>query len=183
MALMPADVETKDVNVDDVPLVDSTLAVGEDVPFQRKWWRFEKTVWTIFAIILVADLTGLLGRGPLANKKQDASYGSMSLKYERIERANTSSIVTVLPGASAIHDGKVQLYVSDTVLKELGAQRVIPQPLSSTVGNGGVTYTFAANSTPVLVQIELKPSFIGSHHFQTYIPGAQPLQASVFVLP
>ncbi len=73
-------------------------------------------------LVLLADLSGLLGRGPLSKAEQHASDGTLDLKYERVERANTSSIITVLPGTPAIHDGKFRLFVSDVVVKELGAR-------------------------------------------------------------
>ena len=107
----------------------------------------------------------------------------MRVKYERVMRENTASIVTILPQASAIHDGKLRLFVSDSVLKQLGAQRIIPQPEASTVGNGGVSYTFFASGDPMTVQFELKPSFMGSHSFRVGIPGGESLQASSLVLP
>lgn len=168
---------------DDVPQVDGAVAVGEDLDFQRKWWRFEKIVWGFFALVLIADLTGLLGRGPLANAERRASDGTLDVKYERVERANTSSILTILPQASAVHDGKLQIFVSDSLLKQLGTQRVIPEPEVSAVGGGGVTYTFAASAQPMTVQLELKPSFIGSHLFTVAVPGGRPVQAKAFVLP
>lgn len=179
---MPTDIETKPVR-DDVPKVDGEIAVGEDLEFQRRWWRFEKIVWSVFMLILVADLSGILGRGPLANAKAQTTDGSLQLKYERVLRENTSSIMTVLPGQNAVKDGKLQLFVSDSVLKQFGAQRVIPQPETSTVGNGGVTYTFLAAGDPMTIQIELKPSFIGSHKFWVAIPGGEALQENSVVLP
>ncbi len=60
---------------------------------------------------------------------------------------------------------------------------MIPQPESSVIGDGGVTYTFAASALPMTVQIELKPSFIGMHHFTVYVPGGESLHAKAFVLP
>ena len=168
---------------DDVPQVDGAIAVGEDLDFQRKWWKFERVVWTFFALILVADLTGLLGRGPLANAKRQTSDGALTLKYERVLRENTASIMTILPAESALHNGKLQLFMSDSILKEFGAARIIPQPETSIVGGGGVTYTFPASSSPMTVQFELKPSFIGSHAFTVAIPGGEALHASSVVLP
>lgn len=179
---MPDRVEYKPVR-DDVPMVAGAIAVGEDLEFQRRWWRFERAIWTVFALIVVADLAGALGRGPLANAERRSSDGTLRVKYERIERANTSSIITVTPEARAIQNGKFRLFVSDSVLKELGGQRVIPQPEVSAVGDGGVTYTFSATEIPVTVQMELKPSFVGLHPFTLTVPGAEPVQAKVFVLP
>lgn len=179
---MPSTAEYKMVG-DDVPKVNGAVAVGEDLTFQRKWWRFEKIVWGFFVLVLIADLTGALGRGPLAKAERKTPDGTLDVKYERVEREGTSSIMTFQPTAEAVHDGKLQIFVSDSVLKQLGAQRVIPQPELSTVGSGGVTYTFSAQSLPMTVQMELKPSFIGSHQFTTSVPGGQPVQANVFVLP
>lgn len=179
---MPTQAEYKKVR-DDVAKVDGAVAVGEDLEFQRRWWRFERIIWSFFVLVLIADLSGALGRGPLAKAERRAPDGSVQVKYERVQRANTASIVTVLPQASAVHDGRVQLFVSDSLMKEFGEQRVIPQPQVSTVGDGGVTYTFPASSLPITVQLELKPSFIGLHHFRIAVPGAQPVDAKAFVLP
>lgn len=179
---MPSQFEYQKVG-DNVPKVDGKVAVGEDLQFQRRWWRFENVVWIFFVLIIVADLSGILGRGPLANEHRRSADGTLDLRFERVERANTSSIMTMQFGASAVHDGKLQLYVSDSILKKLGAQRVIPQPEVSAVGEGGVTYTFAATSRPMTVQIELKPSFIGTHTFDVGVPGGNLLHAKTFVLP
>ena len=179
---MPSQLEYKPVS-DNVPKVDGAVAVGEDLQFQQSWWRFERIVWSFFILLLIADLSVALGRGPLANAKRRTADGALTVKYERVERANTSSIITVLPEQAAIHEGKFQLFVSDAVVKQLGAQRVIPQPETSVVGNGGVTYTFPAAAVPMTVQIELKPSFLGMHHFTMATPGGEAIQAKAFVLP
>jgi hypothetical protein len=176
--------EKKPVRDDeDVPKVENDLAVGEDLPFQKRWWTFEKIVWSFFVLVLLADLSGILGRGPLANADTLTGDGSLRVKYEHVLRENTSSIMTLLPTDAAVHDGKFQLYVSDSVVKELGAQRIIPQPDRSTVGNGGVVYTFPATSLPMTVQIELKPSFIGTHPFTIGVAGGQSVRLKSLVLP
>lgn len=179
---MPQEPETKPVG-DDVARVDGAVAVGEDLDFQRRWWRFEKGIWIFFVLILLADLSGLLGRGPLANAEKQTGDGTLRIKYERVLRENTSSILTVLPEGTALAGGKLHLFVSDSIVKQLGAQRIIPQPLTSTVGNGGVTYDFPAAGTPVTVQFELKPSFIGTHTFTIATPGGESVQAKSLVLP
>ena len=179
---MPNQPDQKPVG-DDVPRVDDAVAVGENLDFQRQWWRFEKVIWIFFTLILVADLAGLLGRGPLANAERQTGDGSLRVKYERVLRENTSSIITILPVVTAIHNGTFQLFVSDSLIRELGAQRIIPQPQTSVLGNGGVTYSFPASSPPITVQFELKPSFIGTHSFTVAVPGGEALQAKSLVLP
>ena len=179
---MPQEVLTRPV-ADSVAKVDGDIAVGEDLDFQRKWWRFENGAWFAFSIIILLDLAGAFGRGPLAKAKLQASDGSAQVHYERIERTNSPSILTVQFAPSAIHDGKIELYVSDSLVKALGTQRVIPAPQSSLIGNGGITYTFPASVTPASVDMALQPSGPGVFGFKVGVVGSQTMQAKVFVVP
>ena len=167
---------------DRIPKVDNKVAVGENLEFQRKWWRFEKVIWAFFLLILIADVLGLFGRGWLA-KAVKSDESTVTLEYERFARASTPSIMTFHFGPNAIHDGRIQLYVSQSVIKKLGAQRVSPQPISSTLGNDGITYTFVASGLPATVEIELQPSFPGIQHFLVQVPGGQPLESKVLIFP
>ena len=179
---MPEEPFTSPVQ-DSVPKVDQQIAVGENLEFQRKWWRFERIVWSIFLLILVCDLLGLFGRGLLSKAKRVSADGSLTLDYERMERADTPSIMTLHFANDAIHDGRVQVFVSRGVIGPLGAQRISPQPLVSAIGKGGITYTFAATQGPGVVQIALKPSFPGPHTFSMRMAGGEPIEGSVFVFP
>jgi hypothetical protein len=164
---------------------DSTnqLAVGEDLDFQRRWWRFESIIWSFFLLLLIADVLGLFGRGWLAKAKRSTPDRALTLDYERIERASTPSIMTLTFGPAAIHSGHIQLFISDSIVKPLGAQRISPQPQASAVGNGGITYTFAATQAPATVQIALEPSFPGSHPFRIQLPNEPSINATIFVVP
>ncbi len=178
---MPDDQNQKPVG--DSVAKSGAVAVGEDLQFQQAWWRFERVVWVVFGLILLADLSGLLGRGPLSKAEKHTPDGALTAKYEFVERANTPSIVTILPGAPAMRNGSLHVFVSDSIVKDLGAQRVIPQPSSSTLGGGGVTYVFPATALPILIQIELRPSFVGLHRFRIGVPGRDAVEGKIFVLP
>jgi hypothetical protein len=168
---------------DTVPKVDDAVAVGEDLDFQRKWWRFEDAVWCFFLAVLICDLLGLFGRGWLAKAQRSTPDGALTLHYERVERASTPSIMTMDLGSQAVHNGRVQLFVSDSVVKPLGAQRVSPQPQISTIGDGGIMYTFPATHAPMSVQINLQPSFPGVHPFHIQLMGSPAIDARVLVVP
>lgn len=168
---------------DTVPKVDNAVAVGEDLDFQRRWWKFERGVWIFFLLILLADALGLFGRGWLSKAERTTPDGAVHLKYERIERASTPSIMTVQLGPAAIQNGVAQLFISESVIKKLGAQRIAPQPASSTLGQSGVTYTFPVSSAPSTVTISLEPSFPGTQHFTMGVPGSPSINGTVFVVP
>jgi hypothetical protein len=168
---------------DSVARVAGEVAVGEDLVFQRKWWVFERVAWIGFTLILIADLAGAFGRGPLAKAERRAPDGSIEVKYDRIERTGTPSILTVNLGQSAIRDGRVHLYVSESVVKELGNQRVIPSPESTVIGDGGLLYGFPATRLPASVEFALQPTGPGMRHFEVRAEGMQPVDADVFVTP
>ena len=171
------------VSSEEVAKVDNAVAVGEDLAFQERWWTFERVIWSFFLLVVLADVLGVFGRGWLAKAELHGESTGMDVKYERVERAMTPSIMTIDFQASAIHGGKVELFVSDSLIKELGTQRVVPQPERSVVGNGGITYTFPASGLPAQVQFATEPSFPGVHHFDLEVPGMQRTGARVVVVP
>jgi hypothetical protein len=167
---------------DSVPKVEE-IAVGENLDFQRRWWRFERGIWMFFLLILIADVLGLFGRGWLAKARRTDGAHAMTLDYERIERASTPSIMTFHFMAPAINNGRVRLFISEDIVKALGAQRIGPQPESATIGDGGITYVFPATEAPATVQIELEPSFPGIHHFRTQVAGGRAIEGIITVVP
>jgi hypothetical protein len=167
---------------DSVPKVGD-VAVGEDLQFQRRWWKFERAVWLFFLLILIANLLGLFGRGWLAKAQRTDAAHTVTLDYERIERASTPSIMTFRFTPAAIRDGKIQLFVSEDLIKPLGSQRISPQPETSTLGKGGITYSFPVTQTPATAEIQLQPSFPGTHHFRVQVGGGQPIEGNIVVIP
>ena len=168
---------------DTVPKIDNDIAVGEDLAFQRRWWKFEFAIWVFFTIIVILDLFGFFGRGPVAKARFHTVDGSMDIHYERIERFSTPSILAVSFGQNAIHDGKVQLWVSETLVRELGNQRVVPQPEMSVLSRSGILYTFLASQVPVTVEFALSPSSVGMNDLRLVVPGFADAKLKVFVMP
>jgi hypothetical protein len=168
---------------DSIARVNDEVAVGEDLDFQRKWWRFENFIWMLFTVIIVLDLAGLFGRGPIAKAERRSADGTIDVKYERIERTDSPSMLEIHFAQSAINNGKINIYVSESLVKELGAQRVIPAPRESAIGYGGLTYTFAATRAPATVSLALEPAGPGIYDFTIGVVGAQPVHAKVVVVP
>jgi hypothetical protein len=168
---------------DSVAKVNDEVAVGEDLDFQRKWWRFENAAWVFFTLIIILDLGGLFGRGPIAKAERRTADGTLDVKYERIERTDSPSILSISFGQSAIQDGKIHLYVSNSLVKPLGTQRVIPAPQETILGDGGLTYTFPATKPPASVDLALQPSGPGIYDFTLGVVGAEQVHARIVVVP
>ena len=177
---MPSQPGTSPVH-DSVEKINDEVAVGEDLAFQERWWRFENAVWIFFLIVLICTFLGLLGRGPLSKgTRQNAAF---TIHYERIARTGTPSMLEVVFAPEAIHQNRIQLFVSDSLVKEFGAQRVVPAPAETVTGDGGLTYTFPATQVPAAVKFALQPDGPGIFHFAIGQPGEPPIDARVVVLP
>jgi hypothetical protein len=179
---MPAVPETLPVR-DSVAKINDELAVGSDLEFQRRWEKMEKIVWAVLTLFLVLSLAGAFGRGPVAKGHVRASNGSFEVEYERIQRFGAPSILTVDFQPAAIHGGTVQLWVSDALVKPLGNQRIVPQPLKSVIGEGGILYTFPATTSPASVEFQTQPSAIGRSELTVRVPGLSEVSTKIFVMP
>ena len=177
-----APTETRPVT-DSISKVNDEVAVGADLEFQRRWWRFEHIVWSVFTVIIILDLLGTFGKGPLARGHLGTQGGEAELNYERIERLGTPSIFTVQFGPAAIRDGNIRLWVSESLVKPLGNQRIIPQPAASVMQPGGIEYTFPATGSPASVEFELQPVAMGRQMLTLRVAGSEPLNAKIFVMP
>lgn len=168
---------------DSVAQVNNEIAVGSDLQFQRRWWIFERSVWILFTVIVILDICGFFGRGPMANARLRAKDGTIDIQYERVERYSTPSILTVHFGPDAIHDGKVQLWVSESFVKGLGNERVVPAPTRSMIGEGGILYTFPADPGPASAEFALQPTAPGVDHLRMRVPGHEEVHMTIYVMP
>lgn len=156
---------------------DGELAVGEDLHFQERWRRFERAMWVVFGLVVIAALLGAFGHGWLAEASREAADGSLRVEYERIERVGAPSLF-VMRWRGA---GDEPLHVGDALVRELGAARVIPEPARSVVGDG-VTYTFpvAGNAK---VELALEPRKPGVHTFDVRRGDGASVRGRILVLP
>jgi hypothetical protein len=168
---------------DTVPKINNEVAVGEDLTFQYRWWRFERVIWLLFTILVLLDLAGVFGRDPAAKGHFRTHDGSMDIEYERIERFSTPSILTVKFGQNTIHDEQLHLWVSESLVEDLGAQRIVPQPLTSAIGQSGILYTFPATVTPASIALALSPASPGMSELELQVPGFQQAKLKVLGMP
>ena len=185
---MPSPIQTEPTKTtkpieDSVPKINDELAVGADLEFQRRWWRWEKRIWIVFAVIIIADVLGCFGRGPLAKAHARTNDGTMDISYERIERFSTPSILTIKFGPNADRNGAVRIWVSDSLVQELGNQRVVPQPDSSKLDGHGILYTFQSNPHPDTLQFALQPSAPGIFPLTLRVEGADEFDTKIYVMP
>ena len=167
---------------DTVPKVNHEIAVGEDVQFQRRWWKFERAIWVLFSLIVVLDLVGVFGRGPVAKASKVTADGSMTVLYERIERTGTPSILTIKFNNLAIRNHQIQLWASESLITQLGNKEIAPQPQASVVGEDGILYSFPSTIQPATAVFSLRPSAPGLYYLTLRNAGDQ-IRIAILVMP
>lgn len=168
---------------DSVPKVNNEVAVGDDLEFQYRWWKFEHAVWVVFVLIVIADLLGCFGRGWLANAEYKTPDGLMDIHYERVERFSTPSILNIEFAPGAVTNGEIHLWAGDNLVKPLGNQRVIPSPEKSALSHGGLQYTFPASKQADSVEFALEPGAPGIYDIDFQLDQRQPVKLRIYVMP
>jgi hypothetical protein len=134
-------------------------------------------------VIIVLDLAGAFGRGPLANAEAHSPEPGLDVKYERIERSGTPSLMTVTLDARTFHDGHADLVLSDSAVGGLGLRRVIPAPESTFVGKDRLIYRFPAGQSAAVVRFEFEPAGAGIYDLGIGVPGVAPVHFRIAVVP
>lgn len=163
--------------------VNDEIAVGTDIAFERKWWRLEKVVWTVMALLLVAGLSGAMGRGPLAKVNTQTPDNSLQMQYERFERYKTPSTLGLTLTGSAIQNHRALVWVSESLLKSLGTQRISPEPAVSEPGDNRTLYAFPAEDGEAKLQFTLEPGQPGIFDIAVGVVHGPELHRQVIVWP
>src|SRR3954470_1769918 len=171
------------LGVDDVDQEHDKLDVGSDLAFQQKWWRFERIVWVVFTAIVLLDLAGVFGRGPLARATATAADGTMSVEYERVARFSAPSLVTVHFNPPAEKDGAIHVWASDSLLQAFGVQKLNPEPERVTLDGAGFTYTYRSSPQANSIQFAMEPRRVGLQKLTLRVADAAPVTMRVLVLP
>lgn len=115
----------------------------------------------------------------------DDPAAGITVKYERVVRYKTPSIIFVRFHPGVIQGKQYLLQISNSIVQQLGEQRIVPEPQASTIIAGGLLYSFPvnANEMPQQVSFALEPATVGSVQIRLDIPGRPPFIRSVFALP
>lgn len=147
--------------------------------FQRRFWIVQRCAWLCFALILVACLIGLLGRGgPFSRSVMPLSEGSLDLPA--ISRWNAPDELKVTFSASQ----QDRVVVIDTAFLEAFSIEGIDPPQTSTFARDGrIGYVFPGDPTAsTTVVFRLHTQEPGMRSYTTGI-GADLSQHSTFIFP
>ncbi|MCI0747666.1 MAG: hypothetical protein L0Y58_19855 [Verrucomicrobia subdivision 3 bacterium] len=139
------------------------LEVGQDLKFERRWWKFERTGWILLALVLLFAILGYLGPGPLTKHVAGTRGGPLWLEYHRYERYHAPVDLRVHIGAVAARGKELQLWIDREYVDAVSMEDVEPQPESVELKNERFVYTFKVSETPRTAKIlfQFKPNKFG----------------------
>lgn len=159
---------------------DSQLPEGvfECRKFQRRVWLFQRGAWVIFAIILIACLLGLFGKGGVLSRGHiEADSGAID--YPALSRWSArDQLRLVLKPSSADQS----LVVDAAFLDTFTVEGIDPPPRSVFVKAGLIHYIFQPDTEPRRVIFRLAVEAPGLHRPRIGLDRAV-FQRSIFIFP
>jgi hypothetical protein len=113
--------------------------VGFDQAFEVKWARFERIVWALMALAILAGLLGLLGRGPMNSVVRRS--GGLEVKYDRLARYRSPAITEVTLASTAGAPPAIRM--TGSCMKNMQVQFIMPMPAQQQPLSDGTVFVFA----------------------------------------
>jgi hypothetical protein len=155
-------------------LADPAFLKGEKI--------FERVGWVFMALVIVAAMLGLFGKGYLSEAVLDREQFQM--KYQRfLHFGDLTSLEIEIPPQRS-ESGVVAIAFSNAYMHNFRIERIQPDPESSAHGDQ-ILYWFTATRTgePVKVQFRLEPQTIGTLEGEIFVNGEDGYIFRQFVYP
>lgn len=162
----------------------SGLDLDDNMEFQRRSWRAQRTAWAILAAVLVAALLGAFGTGPLSWTSASDARSFASVHYDRFQRLSAPATLKIdIPAGVSRADG-VAIEAGGELLKGFKIETVRPAPVRSVAVEDGIRFQFATLAgVPATLYIHLRAERIGYFRPMIRIAEGQPIEIPVFVYP
>lgn len=120
------------------------LEIDEDLPTQRRIWRFERIGWAGLTLFVLAGLVGAFGGGSLSRAEARDPFSGLEVRFERFARADTSTKLEVRTKA-AQQPELLWIHLSKDYFDRMRIDRIVPEPERTLVAEDGVRFGFDAN--------------------------------------
>lgn len=160
------------------------LDLDDNMDFQRRSWRAQRTAWAILAAVLAAALLGAFGTGPLSWTSAGDARTFASVHYDRFQRWSAPATLKIdIPAGVSRADGVV-VEAGGELLKGFKIEILRPEPVRSVAIEDGIRFHFATLAgVPATLYIHLRAERIGYFRPTIRIADGQPIEIPIFVYP
>jgi hypothetical protein len=115
--------------------------VHEDMRFQEISWAMQRVGWVCLALIVVVALTGVFSHGYFSHAVARQDGFPLTVSHDRFQRmSGLHRFDVVLPPG---HEDEIRLTFNKAFSDLYEIDSIQPQPLRSSVSDGGLVLTFA----------------------------------------
>jgi hypothetical protein len=129
------------------------LELDQDLIYQNREWRVERIGWIILALLVLAALLGILGKGPLSKAIAGSQDGPLWVEYQRFVRHRSPTELIVRIEADAAQEGRIHLQLNQEFVQKAQIQRIDPEPDQEQVAMDRITYVFQVGEGAAPVQV------------------------------
>jgi hypothetical protein len=156
------------------------LQLEEPRAFQTRFWAAQRWLWAVFALVILAAVSGLTGAGgPLSRQTIESAEGTVDAPRVS-RRAAADSLFLTLPGVGPFRTATV----SEAFVRAFEVASIEPQPVRAEAVAGGARWTFAADGAgDAEIAVHLRPHEIGRVRFGIALGDGPVRDVSLLVLP
>ena len=135
------------------------LEIEHDEALLERNARIQHAAWIAMLVVLAAAVLGVFGSGPLSATERSA--GGLTVAYQRFERSQRASSITVTFAGSP--GGEAALSLPRGWLDRVRIESVSPEPRSESATAAGSTWRFATGTAgPIEATFRFVPERAGS---------------------
>ncbi|AZF36961.1 hypothetical protein C4J88_2178 [Pseudomonas sp. R4-39-08] len=156
--------------------------VREDMPLQRKVWRFERLGWYGLVVLIVLTLAGLFSKGPLSTTEARSADGQLRVEYQRFLRNGSSDALVIhLQGAAR---KPLEVEINGELLQGFNVEMLQPQPLkASAAGEGVKLWTLSDDQGRATLYLSLRSDGVGNFDTRVSLANGATVDVSQFIYP
>lgn len=161
------------------------IEAGCDLPFERRWWRLQRVSWIILSFLLLGGMAGLFGHGPLSKATLHPPGSALEVRYDRLARRETPSLLELRLEKSALVSGRVQILLNRALVDKMQLKQIVPVPLLAEPRADGVRFVFQTDPScdSAFIVFSENPTTPGLVDAEVTVEGADPVHFRQFVYP
>jgi hypothetical protein len=163
---------------------DDDLDLEKHLPFQQRFWRWQRWGWLVIAGMVLAGAAGLFGGGAVSHAVATNPAGSARLEYERFGRYQSETVIRLRVNGAPPH-GRLGVRVSQPYLDGVQVTSILPTPVAVEAGTEGVTFWIAVapEAQQITVAMNLRWDRAGRTSGVIVAEGHEALAFSQFIFP
>lgn len=163
----------------------NTPDINQDLDFSQREWIVERVGWVVMALLVLAGLLGLLGRGPLTDKVARDANQQAWVEYYSIDHADAASELRLHIEPGVVPADQMRLTLNSAYLDRIEVESIEPEPAAQQLTGEGVAFVFALTEPGRPVDLTVHYHFVeyGRAAATLAIEGGPQLSFSQFVLP